>query len=209
MLCLCLGTWHGSARGSNGFEITAALGAAFNFDSRLEIAQTGQPQLDIAASYETRAFEFPLYYALRLAWGRDHHRIELQLVHHKVHLVGAPPEIQQFEISHGFNLLSANYASRAWPIVLRAGLGLVVAHPESVVRGLAWERSGGVFDSGYQVTGPAFVAGAGYGWDLGRRWSVVPEVFLSVARARVQVADGSASLVNVALHGLLGLRFAF
>lgn len=209
MLCLCLGTWHGSACGSNGFEITAALGAAFNFDSGLEVSQTGQPDLDIHGSYETRAFEFPLYYAVRLGWGWDRHLVELQLVHHKVHLVDAPTEIEQFEISHGFNLLTANYATRAWPIVLRAGLGLVVAHPESVVRGRVWERSSGVFDSGYAVTGPALVAGAGYRWDLSRRWSVVPELFLSVARARVPVADGSASLVNVALHGLIGVRFAF
>ena len=200
-----VGTAHADAWAEDRFIVEAFLGASASFDTNLELTQAGQPVLEFTGQYESRSFEFPLYYALRLGgyagvWG-----IELQLVHHKVHLSNPPSDVQQFEISHGFNLLTANGLIRSWPVDVRLGLGVVVAHPESIVRNQIGSQDGGIFGNGYHLTGPAFVAGVGRAFPLASRLVLIPEVFVSAARVRVPIAAGEASLVDVAFHATLGV----
>lgn len=204
-----LGAAPTPASGEARFEVAGFLGASTSFGSGVDVSQSGYPSFQTRGTYESRSLEFPLYYAVRFSWMRNVFSVELQLVHHKLHLVDAPPEVQQFEISHGFNLLTVNYVSHSLPVDVRLGVGGVLAHPESVVRGQVWPQDGGVFGSGYHLTGPAFVLGSGRAFSMTPHFVVVPEVFLSAARARVPVADGEAALFDVALHGTLGVGFRF
>jgi hypothetical protein len=204
-----LAAHHDVARCWSRFELDLFVGTSKNFNAQLEVTQAGEPTLDFAASYESRSFEYPLYYAIRLAWQRETFGVELQLVHHKLYLSDPPAEIQQFEISHGLNLVTANFVVRSLSVDLRFGLGVVIAHPETIVRGLVGPKEGGVFNSEYHLTGPTFIAGAGHAFALVSRVFVIPEVFLSAARARVPVARGEAALFNVAFHAMVGVGIRF
>ena len=48
------------------YSIEGFLGTAANLGGTLTIRQEGQPDIELDASWETRPFEFPLYYSLRL-----------------------------------------------------------------------------------------------------------------------------------------------
>ena len=93
--------------------------------------------------------------------------------------------------------------------LLWAGAGLVLAHAESTVRGLAWPESGGPFDRGYRATGPTLAAAAGRRFGLGRRLELHVEGRLAVSWARVPVEGGEASVPDRSLHLRVGLGYRF
>jgi hypothetical protein len=112
-----------------------SLGSAFSLHTRLTILQEGEADLRLHARYATDAFERPLYYALRVTRWNDAQGWALELRHHKLDLENPPPEVQQFSGSHGYNLLTVCRLWRRERLDLGAGAGLVIAHPETVVRG--------------------------------------------------------------------------
>ena len=74
-------------------------------------------------------------------------------------------------------------------------------------RGLSWYDEGGIFDSGYHLTGPAILGGVGKHFRVSSRLSVGLEVQLIAAWAKVPVAEGNATAPNVALHGMVGVGY--
>lgn len=189
------------AEAERRLSLEALVGGVHNFGTTLIIRQKGEPDIDVDASYDTRAFEFPIYYALRLRIFQDTTAWEVQFVHHKIHLVNVTDEVQHFEVSHGFNLLTVNRAWSTLPLTVRFGAGVVIAHTESVVRDLSAP------DTGYHLAGPAFIAGIGREFPLSSRLFVTAEAQRAVARAKVPVAVGDASVPTVGLHGRLGFGF--
>jgi hypothetical protein len=189
-------------------SVELLLGGALNASSDLRIEQHGLPAIDIDADYETRPFEFPVYYALRVAQADERGAWELQFIHHKVHLTNTTREVERFEITDGFNIFTLNRAVRVGSFDLRAGAGTVLAHADSSVRG---ESAGdrGILDSGYEFAGPAVVAGVGRRFRLSQRWTALVETQVSAARVRVSVAGGSAATTNIAFHLLLGLGYTW
>lgn len=180
-------------------------GAAFNFETSLDVEQEGEPDLEIDADFATRAFEDPPYYGVRLGRWTGDRAWELELVHHKLFLEDRPPEVQRFEISHGFNLVFAN---RAWQgergNLWRAGLGVVAAHPETTIRGRAVSPQAGDLGGGYDLAGPALQAAVGRRLRVSERLFVPIEGKLTAAWARVPIAGGRAEVPNVALHAAVG-----
>jgi hypothetical protein len=180
------------------------LGTALNVPISLRIVQRGEPEIRRTARYETRPFEPPLYYTARIgaSWGRQ--GWEVELIHQKLYLIRKPEQIQRFSISHGYNLLLVNRVveGRAW--ATRTGLGLVVAHPETTIRGLEGPRSGGI-GGGYYLAGVAAQTAWGRGWRLAGRLHGRLEGKLTVAFAEVPVAHGEARVPNVAFHLVAGL----
>lgn len=174
-----------------------------NIDSNLSLSQDGHPKIDHDASWETRPFEFPLYWALRVRWGR----LALETLHHKVYLREPPPEIGFLSVSHGFNIVSVQRLGRIRSFHWLAGAGVVLAHPESEVRGMRFAEDGGLFDRGYHAAGPAFLAGVGKSLTLARRSFASLELRASVAPVSVPVEGGDARFTNFALHALAGLGF--
>lgn len=182
-----------------------AVGAVDNLETSLEIRQSGFETLELDADYETRPFESPLYYSLRAGRWSDRRRgWELELIHQKLFLRNRPPEVERFDISHGYNLATVNRAWEVGRVIARAGAGAVVAHPENTVRGRSLEQSGGL-GGGYHLAGPALQLGVEARLELGPRWFLGLEGKLTAARAEVPVAGGEAEVPNTALHALIGV----
>jgi hypothetical protein len=189
-------------------ELSAALllGTAVNAPSSLVVRQDGENEIELDADFETRPFEFPLYYALRVSTRSGGGEWELQFIHHKLHLADRTEEIQHFEITDGFNILTLNRTFPAGAIDVRLGGGIVLAHTDSRIRGRT-PGDRGLFDTGYEIAGPAVVVGAGRSFRLSDRWSALLETQASLGRVAVTVAGGEAETTNLALHLLFGLSY--
>ena len=175
-------------------------GSAYSFNSTLEIRQEGQPEISRSARWDTKPFSDSPYYAARLSLWSGSGAWELQLIHHKAYLSNTDAEIERFEVTHGYNLVTFNRAFTLGRFIGRAGLGFVVAHSESVVRG--------VFEKGhYVVTGPTGELGFQKRWNVLSRLSVSADVELTASRAEVPVAGGEASAPNFALHFRVGIGY--
>jgi hypothetical protein len=199
-----------AAAGEGRWRVEAALGAAHSFGSTLEVEQSGFPALSLDADWATRSFEAPLYYGLRLARADARGAWALRFIHHKTYLESTTPEIERFSVSHGYNLLTLERAFARGALELSVGFGLVIAHPESTIRGRTRDESaGGPMGGGYYPTGPTGALAASWRLRLGRHLALVPEARLTLSRARVPVADGEASVPNAAAHLLLGLEARF
>jgi hypothetical protein len=189
-----------SAAAQADWALDVFLGGAWNLPTPLVIEQTGHPDLEVHARYRTRAFELPLYYAARVARWRGDEGLALELVHHKIELRDPPPEVERFDVSHGYNLLLVEAMRRTPRVDVGLGAGVVVARPEVTVRGRPAGR--------YELSGPVACALLGHAWQLGHRWRASAEIRFTAARARVGVAGGEAFAPNLALHALVGVGLA-
>jgi hypothetical protein len=199
-----------AASADERWRVELGAGTAWSLGSTLRVEQAGYPELAIRAAWATQAFEAPLYYAWRVARADAKGAWALRFVHHKVYLVNTTAEVQGFAVSHGYNLLTLERATRLSGLEVSAGVGLVIAHPEATVRGEALdEASGGPFGGGYYLTGPTLAIAASRRLPLGRHLALVPELRATLSRARVPVAGGEASVPNAALHLAVGLELRF
>lgn len=185
--------------------LEGGFGGAWSAPTTLTIEQTGQPKIEHDASYSTKPFQLPPYYRVRAGWRLGNHAIRLELVHHKVYLDNPPPEVTHFEVTHGYNLLLLSF-DHEWPLLpgllalsSNVGGGVVFAHTESTVRGVAHEPSTS-WPGNQELAGGAFQAGGGV------RLRPIPLLVLGLelagtaAWANVSVADGEAHVPNFALH---------
>ncbi len=193
----------GAASADWAFELF--VGFPIGFPAPLTIRQSGRPDIAVRARYESRPFRKPIYYGWRVGRWDGSRGWELELVHDKLYLADRPPGVEEFAISHGYNLLTVNRACVRGGLVRRAGAGVVVAHPESTVRGKPLPEDGGPLGRGYYLAGPTVQAA------VEKRIRVRGDLFLPIegkataSFARVPVADGSADVPRAALHGLAGL----
>lgn len=118
-----------------------------------------------------------------------------------------PPEpIQQFELSNGLNMVTVSRAFRSRELSWAVGGGPVVTFPITRVRGEGLERGRG-FWGGYFLSGGTVMA------SVTRRFPLAAGVFLSLdsrvsaTYVRVPVANGHASVPNLALHFHAGLGY--
>ena len=186
-----------------GFVVQGFLGAAINFDTDLTIRQTGQDDISLRASWETRPFDQPLYWMLRLRWQRERDGFELQLLHHKMYLHNTRPDVEHFEVTHGFNILTANYIKRGGPTQFRLGAGVTIPHAESTVRG---EHHASAH---YTIGGPAFLVGVGSEYGFTDRLFLAGDIQFVAAWATVDVHQGEANVTSLAFHLMLGMGYVF
>ncbi len=179
-------------------------GAPFHFNLPLTIEQSGQPDLKPTGKYESRPFEVPFYYAWRVGAWEGNRAWEIELVHDKLYLKDKPPEVQEFSISHGFNLLTVNRAWLEKGFIFRAGLGVVITHPESTVRGRSHSEDGGIFD-GYYLSGPTAQGAVEKRFHILDWLTASLEGKVTASYAWVPVEGGHADVPNLAVHGLFGL----
>lgn len=194
---------------SADWSVQASTGTAHSFETRLSIRQEGFEALSLTASYETRPFEGAPYFAWRVARRTASGAWELQLLHHKLYLSNRPPEVARFDITHGYNVVTVGRSWGRGGWTLRAGAGVVFAHPESTVRGRRFGPKEGILGLDQYLTGPSAVVGVGREWRFGEHVFVSPEVVVSAARARVPLNGGEATAPNVAAHLLVGLGWRF
>lgn len=205
--CLALAAPGGATAAQWSAELFA--GTAWSLPSPLAVRQPGQPELRLRARYDTHPFSGAPYYAWRAARFAGERGWEIEQVHHKLHLANVSPAIEHFEVSHGYNLLTLNRATRTRSGDWRLGLGMVVAHPEGRVRGAPVGPVASLLGGGYHLAGIASQLAVSRPLALGRGFALVPELKLSGSWARVPLAGGgSATVPCVALHAHAGLGFA-
>jgi hypothetical protein len=181
-------------------------GSALNIPTPLEIKQDGRPDIDITAEYDTKAFSTQAYYYnIKLAKWKDGRAWEFETLHHKLFLSNRPDEVQRFNISHGYNLNTVNRAWLVKGLIYRVGLGVVMTHPETTVRGKEHENEGGV--NGFYISGLTAQGAVEKRFDISRKFFLSLEGKLTASYADIPVAGGEASVPNVAAHGLFGFGY--
>jgi hypothetical protein len=206
------------ARGQNerGVAVEAATGTAWSIPLPLDIQQQGFNELRETAHYSTHPFsDGAPYYAWRLGWWRDGSAWELQLVHHKIYLDNPVPEVQLFQITHGYTMLTLGRAWHRGRDLIRVGGGVVLARPEWTIRGRSGPEPGdglslgfiGLLHDGYFLTGPS--ARASISRRFGSPLFFAPELELTAARAVIPIAGGDASAPNIAVHLRVAIGFQF
>ena len=183
-------------------------GSAYNFTTPLEIRQDGEPDINLSARYDTKAFSTSAwYYDMRIAKWKNNHAWEFETHHQKLHLDNRPDNVQSFVISHGYNLNTVNSAWLINNFIYRLGLGIVITHPETIVRNKEYNDKGGI--NGFHLSGITAQAA------LEKRFSVTEKIFvyletkLTASYAKIPVEDGDASVPNAAIHGIFGTGYSF
>jgi hypothetical protein len=181
-----------------------ATGDAYNFPTRLDVHQFEHPLALQHATWDTRAFEFPIYWSLRAGMWRGHDAWMFELLHHKLFLDDPVAPVEHFSVSHGFNLLTASRVYTRGMLHYGLGAGAVIAHPENRVRGLEL-RQGGI--GGFYLAGPTGLVLVGMQREVGRRMFVTAEARFAASYAHVPIEDGHASVVHLGVHGHLGIGY--
>lgn len=194
-----------SAAAADRWSVEAYLGDAYNFHSRLKVEQDGGYSRSVTARYDTRGFEAPVYYLLRVARWTDDRAWEFSLNHHKLYLRNPPSGVSSLSVSHGFNILAVTRAYRAGDWVYRFGAGPVVTHAEATINGVG-------YDGPYKFAGAALMAGGGRRFYLAKSTYFSIEAMATAAYASPAMSgppDAKIKVSNVAVHGLAGFGFDF
>jgi hypothetical protein len=131
-------------------------------------------------------------------------------VHHRLFLANNPPEIQFFAIHFGYNLYMGGRAWKRHGFIYHVDGGILICSPENTVRGRKLDTQGtGILDSGYTVAGGGGEVAVSRQFPLSTRLFLVADAALLAGRGRVPVAEGSATVPNVGVHGKLGVGFNF
>ncbi|MBI4536204.1 MAG: hypothetical protein HY708_07990 [Ignavibacteriae bacterium] len=192
-----------SAQQKIQFEYSSTL--PYNLPLPLTIRQSGMPDISLTAKYGSKPLVIPITWIWRLAYWSGTSGWALQAVHHKLILENRPGEVEEFVISHGFNLFTI---VRSWEIeehIVRAGAGVVVAHPENTIRGKKHPEDRGIFNWGYYIGGPTLTFSASRQFPLPFRFYFNAEITAHATYASVPVVDGNARLYSFVFALTLGL----
>jgi hypothetical protein len=201
--------WSGpsAARAVEQWSFEYLGGMPYHCTTPLTIRQSGQPDISVNARYESKPFETPWYYSVRMgAWTGDN-AWELELIHDKIYLKNRPVGVEEFSVSHGYNLLTVNRAWQRGGLIYRFGAGLVVAHPESRIRGKKIPENRALFNDGYYLAGPTVQTSLGRRIVIHQKLYLALEAKLTVSYARVPVEDGRATVPCAGVHAVFGLGF--
>jgi hypothetical protein len=194
------------------WSVEVFAGTAWSLPTPLVVRQRGEPDLRLRARWETRPWRDSPYYAYRFGRRDRGGAWEAELLHHKLYLANPPAEVQRLEVTHGYNLVTANRVVRPLEedqFLYRVGVGLVVAHPEGRVRGRELRPVRSLLGGGYHVAGGTFHLSAGRRVALGGGGAfLAPEAKLTASWARAPAGDVWLTVPNVAVHALAGLGYA-
>jgi hypothetical protein len=187
------------------WSVSAYLGQTESHGGDIQAIQSPDTDITFAdVSFDDRSFDRPLYYGLRGGYMfTPSTGAEVEFIHMKAYarvddpvlasgrLLGraitaamAPNVVlTQYDVSHGLNLLVGNYVRRfqIHPRVdlgLRAGLGLVIAHPEIRAFGEAVDE--------YQLHGPAVHLAAGVEYEVATRLFLLGEYKFTATQPRFE-----------------------
>jgi hypothetical protein len=180
-------------------------GEVYNVPMLLQIKQQGYPILKLTAHYHTEPFTLPVYWDMRFSRWENGKSWEFEAIHHKLYLENTTSEVQKFNISHGFNMLMVNRGFDKKTFQYRAGVGVVLAHPESNIRGKEFGNTGDDLDMGYYLSGPVVNFAISKPIRLGGRFYLNTEAKTTIAYANIKVAEGHAKVCNLAFHLILGI----
>lgn len=180
-------------------------GQVYNLPMPLLVKQQGYPDLKLTARYFTEPLTLPVYWDMRFSRWQNLKSWEFEVIHHKLYLDNTTPEVQKFNISHGFNMLMVNRGFDKKTFRYRAGAGVVLAHPESNIRGKEFGDTGDDWDLGYYLSGPVLNLAISKPIRLSGRFYLNAEAKTTFAYAHIKVAEGHADVYNLAFHLILGI----
>ncbi|MGC8803817.1 MAG: hypothetical protein ACP5PS_08640, partial [Bacteroidales bacterium] len=131
---------------------------------------------------------------------------ELELMHHKLYLRNKPVDVQHFGISHGFNILFFNRSTEKGQFTHRFGGGIIIAHPESEIRGKQFGNAVDPYDMGYYITGPAVQYSLNKLFPSNSIIQINTEIKLLAAYSYTPIAEGHAHVFYLGLHLIAGLQ---
>jgi hypothetical protein len=209
LVIVCLSYEPQNVLGQRSWTFNISLGDAYCFKMPLVIEQEGYEKIKLTAHYRTESFKLPVYYSWKIGTARDQRGWELELTHLKIILKNNPPEVQEFRVSHGYNYLTIN---RIWDfdfMLLRLGIGTIVAHPESTVRNMSFDTNQGFLNRGYHFSGGGLQIAAEKRFTIFKGFFFSLEVKAAAAIAKVGVAEGHAIVPQAGFHGLFGFGYTF
>ncbi len=189
-------------------------GFPWNIPLPLMIRQTNEPVLSLTARYRSEPLRSPYYWIARISRTAQNRTWEVELVHHKLYLKNRPSEVQWFAISHGYNLMMINHVVEGQligntSVYFRMGLGAVLAHPETRIREKLRSGEGGIFNWGYNFTGPVINLSMSKRVYTGKRFFIHAGLGVHPSVSRIPVADGHAIVWNLPLTLTLGPGMVF
>ena len=187
-------------------------GTGLNIPLPLRIEQAGGTDIIIeSAEYSTRPLEGAPYYAYRFGKWDNNKAWEIQLVHHKIYLENENPRIDNFSISHGYNLITANRAWKTDDFTYRIGAGVVLTHPEFTIDGVSNDQKLGLGGAGFYLDGITGQVAISKSFEITKKIFATTEAMYTASYAKVNPDDYdyTATVPNSALHFLIGLGYNF
>lgn len=186
-------------------------GAVLNLPARISIKQENFEQIRLSpAIFRSEPFVLPPYWDWRFSMQRNNNVFELEAIHHKLYLKNRPiDKIQQFSISHGFNMFFVNYGIVRKGFLYRIGLGAVFTHPETIIRNMKFEDEGQFLSTTYYLSGPALNLSIGKRMYFLKRVFVNAEIKNTTAFVKIPVASGTATVFTSTFHFIAGLGYDF
>lgn len=177
----------------------------------MRIKQAGYPDIRLKrARFYSEPLIMPVYWDWRFCKWIDRHSIEFEAIHHKLYLRDQHPDIQRFGISHGYNILTLNYGRRWHGFIFRNGIGSVLMHPESTIRGQVYPEGPGFDIKGYRLRGFAFNTALARKFMLLReRFYINTEIKITFAHGNAPIVNGTARVSNLAGHAIAGFGINF
>lgn len=196
-------------------------GVIYNMNSDLTYKVSGQNDIvlkDVALS--TKPFTVPPYYGFRVSvWDpSDDTAWELEHIHQKLYISDSDLDgtlLDHWEMTDGFNFFFLN---KAWKLdnyweglILRAGSGLVITHPDVTYDG---ERLNGdghgalVYGGGYDYSGYAWQVSSQKTFYLTQNWFLSLETRLTMSYAWAKDEGSNISEINnTAFHLNYGVGY--
>jgi hypothetical protein len=197
-----------SSKNDKEIRIEGFIGFPYNLPLPLTISQSGEPDIKLTANFDSKPFEIPIYWVWRISYWNGEASWELEAIHHKLFLKNNPGEVREFSISHGLNLITINRGWQFQDFILRGGVGIVVAHPESIVRDKKFSESSGIFNWGYYVSGPTLNLAVAKDFIIVNSFFAICEIKTNFSFASVPIYNGNADLYNIAFQLNFGLGYS-
>lgn len=188
-------------------EVQAFFGSAKSASLPITVSQRGQADLHFTARWATRPTRPTPYYAARVGVWRGNRGWRLDILHHKLYLLSRPPEIDDFRITNGFNILSLSRAFRLRHLTYSIGTGPVLTYPISTVRGAKYNENLGW--KGYRLSGGSIVGAVTREFPLTAGVVFSLDARVSGSYVRVPVVNGHADVPNLAVHLHGGIGYLF
>jgi len=173
----------------------------------LTIKQDNYAPVKLQAKFASEPFTLPLYVDSRVIRWKNRKLWEAEFLHHKLYLQNTTPEVEKYNISHGFNMLMINRGFDHQKFQYRFGGGIVLSHPESKIRGKEFGDSDDNWDLGYYISGPVINLALGRQMHLNKRIYINAESKTTLAYGRIKIAEGNSDVYNIAFHLILGIGF--
>lgn len=193
------------AQESSYWTMELFIGDAYNLPSKVTVRQKGYSDESKIANWTTKPFEPAPYYSYRIGYWENNKSIEVEMLHHKLHMTNTDEVFNQYDSTFGFNFFLLN---RAWltysGIVLRVGVGPVVSHPVNRIRGQQFSD-----DVVYKIVGVGTQGSVQFIQAISKQFYFTQEIKITHGRAEIPIENGTSFMTNTAFHGLIGLGAKF